>query len=80
MKILVLLAVLANVVVFMWEFRHGASDRGLKTSQQHEPIVLVSELKADPPVLDTDFTSLYPPGLDPRSDNLLTEQPVLADF
>jgi len=83
MKILFFLATLANVVLFMWEFKHGAFDREVKTSQQplREPIVLVGELKAKLAVsADVDFISLFPRGLDPRSDNLLTEQPDLADF
>ncbi|MDP1666043.1 MAG: hypothetical protein Q8L79_13065 [Methylobacter sp.] len=80
MKILFLLAALANVVLFMWEFRQGGFELNVKTSQQplREPMVLVSELKHD--VVNVEFRSLYPPGLDPRSDNLLTEQLVLADF
>ncbi len=80
MKILFFLAVLANVVLFMWEFKHGAFEREVKTSPQplRERIVLVSELKHE--VENVDFRSLYPRGLDPRSDNLLTEQPVFTDF
>lgn len=80
MKILFLLAALANVTLFMWEFKHGAFEPAVKTSQQsiREPIVLVGELKHE--VVNIDFKSLYPPGLDPRSDNLLTEQFVVADF
>lgn len=83
MKILFFLAVLANVVLFMWEFKHGAFEREVKTSQQplREPIVLVGELNAKLAVsADVDFISLFPRGLDPRSDNLLTEQPVFTDF
>lgn len=80
MKILVLLVALLNVALFMWEYRHGAFEQVSKASQQPDPeqIVLVSELKNE--VVDVDFTSLYPPGLDPLSDNFLTEQFVLADF
>jgi len=80
MKILVLLIALVNVMLFMWEYRQGAFEQGSKASQQpdREQIVLVSELKNE--VVDVDFTSLYPPGLDPLSDNFLTESAVLEDF
>jgi hypothetical protein len=80
MKILVLLIALANVVLFMWEYRQGAIGQAGKISQaaDRETIVLVSELKKE--VADVDFTSLYPPGLDPLSDNFLTEPAVLEDF
>ncbi len=80
MKILVLLIALANVVLVMWEYRHGAFEQVAKTPQQpaREPILLVSELKKE--VVDIDFISLYPPGLDPLSNNLLTEPFVLEDF
>jgi hypothetical protein len=80
MKILVLLLALANVVLFMWEYRSGAFVQAVKTSQQadREPIVLVSELKNE--VVNVDFISLYPPGLDPLSDNLLAEHFTLEDF
>jgi len=80
MKVLVLLIALANVVLFMWEYRQGAFDQGSKASQQpdREQIVLVSELKKE--AVNVDFISLYPPGLDPRSDNFLTEPSVLEDF
>ncbi len=80
MKILVLLIALANVALFMWEFRQGAFEQGSKASQQPdlEQIVLVSELKNE--VVNVDFISLYPPGLDPLSDNFLTKPSVLEDF
>jgi len=80
MKILVFLTALANVVLFMWEYRHGAFEQAAKTSQQpaRESILLVRELKKE--VVDVDFISLYPPGLDPLSDNFLTEPFVLEDF
>jgi hypothetical protein len=61
----IFLAVLANVVLFMWEFKHGAFDQGVKISQQplREPIVLVGELKAKLAVsADVDFISLFPRG------------------
>lgn len=47
MKILFFLAALANVVLFMWEFRQGAFERDAKTAQQplRERVLLVSELK-----------------------------------
>jgi len=80
MKILVLLVALLNVVLFMWEYRQGAFEQVTKDPQQQggEPIVLVSELRNE--LLNVDFTSLYPPGFDPRSDNLLTEPFDLEDF
>ncbi|HEY8035443.1 MAG TPA: hypothetical protein VIF37_07640 [Methylobacter sp.] len=80
MKILFFAMVLANVVLFMWEFKYGAFEQAGKTQQQpaREQIVLVSELKNE--VINIDFRSLYPPGLDPQFNNLLTEQLVLADF
>lgn len=87
MKILFFLAVLANVVLFMWEFKYGAFERTTQASQQagQERILLISELQVDRAVsdgsiTDVDFTSLYPPGLDPLADNLLTEQLDLEDF
>lgn len=80
MKILFLLAALANVVLFMWEFKNGAFEPPVKISQQpvREPMILVGELKHE--VVNVDFKSLYPPGLDPRSDNLLIEAFTLEDF
>ncbi|HEY8095052.1 MAG TPA: hypothetical protein VIE65_03040 [Methylobacter sp.] len=80
MKVLVLLIALANVVLFMWEYRNGAFEQVAKLPQQpaREPILLVRELKKE--VVGVDFTSLYPPGLDPLSDNFLTEPFVLEDF
>jgi hypothetical protein len=80
MKILVLLIALANVVLFMWEYRQGAFEQGSKAFQQtdREQIVLVSEVRNE--VVDVDFTSLYPPGLDPLSDNFFTESSILEDF
>lgn len=80
MKILVLLIALANVVLFMWEYRHGGLEPAGKASRQpsREPIVLVSELKRE--VVTVDFRSLYPPGLDPRADNLLMAPFALEDF
>lgn len=66
MKVLVLLATLANVVLFMWEFRQGAFEREVKISQQplRERVLLVSELKAKLAVsADVDFISLFPRGL-----------------
>jgi hypothetical protein len=80
MKTLVLLIALVNVVLFMWEYRQGAFEQGSKAFQQpdRERIVLVSELKSE--VVNVDFTSLYPPGLDPLSDNFLTKPSVLEDF
>lgn len=80
MKVLFFTVVLANIAVFMWEFKYGAFEETGKTQQQpgREPIVLVSELKID--VINVDFKSLYPPGLDPRFNNLLTEQLALTDF
>jgi hypothetical protein len=71
---------LANVVLFMWEYRQGAFGQDSKAAQQQgrEPIVLVSELKRE--AANVDFTSLYPPGLDPLADNLLTERPALENF
>jgi hypothetical protein len=80
MKILALLVALLNVVLFMWEYRQGAFEQGSKDAQQQgrEPIVLVSELRNE--LVNVDFTSLYPPGFDPRSDNLLTEPFDLEDF
>lgn len=87
MKILFFLAVLANLVVFMWEYKYGAFERSINASRQlgKEPILLVNEVKVNQldlkeKILDVDFTSLYPPGLDPRADNLVTEQFVLEDF
>ncbi len=84
MKVLFFLVLLANVALFMWEYRQGAFERDSKAAQQQgrEPIVLVSELSnvSNEQAVNVDFTSLYPPGLDPRADNLLTEQLVLADF
>ncbi|MGR9012042.1 MAG: hypothetical protein ACU83U_00210 [Gammaproteobacteria bacterium] len=82
MKVFVLLVLLANVVLFMWEFKQGAFERDVKSSVQHgqEQILLVSELKAELPLVDVDFTSLYPPGLDPLANNLLTESLILEDF
>lgn len=87
MKILVLLAALANIVLFMWEFKYGAFERHPPASQHQgqERILLVSELKSDRkvsngPIVDIDYISLYPPGLDPLADNLLTEPFVLEDF
>lgn len=80
MKVLVLLLALANVVLFMWEYRNGAFVQTAETSQQadREPIVLVSELKNE--AVNVDFISLYPPGLDPLINNMLTEQAVIEDF
>jgi hypothetical protein len=80
MKVLVLLIALANVVLFMWEYRHGAFVQANKTSPQpsREPIVLVSELRHE--LVNVDFRSLYPPGLDTRADNLLTGPFALEDF
>ncbi|MDP1774851.1 MAG: hypothetical protein Q8L15_21495 [Methylobacter sp.] len=80
MKILVLLIALANVVLFMWEYRNGAFEQVVKTSQRpnREPIVLVSELKKE--AVNVDFISLYPQGLDPLADNSLTEPFALKDF
>lgn len=80
MKLLVLLIVLANVVLFMWEYRNGAFEPAVKPPQQpgREPILLVNELKKE--AVHVDFTSLYPPGLDPLSDNFLTAPFVLEDF
>ena len=80
MKILVLLIALANVVLFMWEYRQGAIGQAGKTSQpaDREAIVLVSGLKKE--AVNVDFISLYPPGLDPLADNLLTEPFVVEDF
>ncbi len=71
---------MADVVLFMWEFKQGAFEGDVKTSQQtlRERVLPVSELKHE--VANIDFRSLFPPGLDPLADNLLTEQPVLADF
>ncbi|MBL6987013.1 MAG: hypothetical protein ISR72_08260 [Methylobacter sp.] len=82
MKIVVLLVSLANVVLFMWEFKQGAFEHDVKSSVQHgqEQILLVGELKAEQVKGDVDFTSLYPPGLDPLANNLLTESFVLEDF
>lgn len=86
MKILFFLAALANVVLLMWELKFGAfmhNDNNFSLGD--EQIMLVSELyissaPAEEPVLNVDFTSLYPSGLDPLADNFLTEQPVLEDF
>lgn len=80
MKVLFFAVVLVNIAVFMWEFKYSAFEQAGKTQQQpgREPIVLVSELKID--VINVDFRSLYPPGLDPRFNNLLTEQLALTDF
>ena len=80
MKVLFFLVLLANVVLLMWEYRQGGFEQAGKAAQQQgrEPIVLVSELRKE--VVNVDFTSLYPPGLDPRSDNLLTKQPTFDDF
>lgn len=80
MKVLFFPAALANVVLFMWEFRQGAFERDVKISQQplRERVLLVNELKHE--VANVDFRSLFPPGLDPPADNLLTVQPVLANF
>lgn len=84
MKILFFLVLLANVALLMWEYRQGAFEHDSKAAQQQgrEPIVLVSELRkaANEQAVNVDFTSLYPPGLDPRSDNMLTEPFALADF
>ena len=84
MKILALLVALLNVVLFMWEYRQGAFEQDTKDAQQQgrEPIVLVSELRnsSNEQAVNVDFTSLYPPGFDPRSDNLLTEPFDLEDF
>lgn len=80
MKVLFFAVVLANIAVFMWEFKYSAFEQAGKDPQQpgREPIVLLSELKID--VINVDFRSLYPPGLDPRFNNLLTEQLALTDF
>lgn len=84
MKILFFAVVLANIVVFMWEYRQGALSQVNKAPQQYgqERILLVSELQSDRsgPVMDIDFISLFPSGLDPLANNLLTEQFVLEDF
>lgn len=82
MKIMVYLLVLVNIALFMWEFRYGALDSGDKAAPQpgQEPIVLVSEVKVVASVGDVDFTALYPPGLDPLADNLLTKPFALEDF
>ncbi len=83
MKVLFFLVLLANVALFMWEYRQGAFEQDSKAAQQgREPIVLVSELRnaSNEQGVNVDFTSLYPPGLDPLADNLLTEPAVLADF
>ena len=82
MKIMVYLLVLANVVLFMWEFRYGAIDQGSKAEPQRgqQAIVLVSEVKTVAAVWKVDFTTLYPQGLDPLADNLLTEPFALEDF
>jgi hypothetical protein len=83
MKILFLLGALANVVLFMWEFKQGAFERSAEAVQQagQERILLVSELEnANRVVSDVDFTALYPADLDPLANNLLTEQLVLEGF
>ncbi|MGZ5620663.1 MAG: hypothetical protein ACXWFG_07325 [Methylobacter sp.] len=84
MKILFFAMVLTNIVLFMWEYRQGAFEQHNQAPQQHgqERILLVSELRTvfNGPVMDIDYTSLYPPGLDPLADNLLTEQLILEDF
>lgn len=80
MKILTLLIALANVVLFMWEYRYGAVEQDSKATQQQgrESIVLVSELRNE--VVNVDYISLYPPDLDPLADNFLTKPFVLEDF
>jgi hypothetical protein len=79
MKVLFFAVVLANIVVFMWEYRQGAFGQVTAPQQPgREPIVLVRELKKE--VVNIDFISLYPPGLDPQFNNLLTEQLALTDF
>lgn len=87
MKILFFLAVLANVALFMWEYKYGAFEEAIEADQQwgKEKILLVSELPAklavlNEPVTDVDFTALFPQGLDPLADNLLTKQFFLKDF
>ena len=87
MKILFFLVVLTNVVLFMWEYKYGEFEESIKTFQQRskEQILLVCELKpkrvvSNEPVTDIDFTALYPQGLDPLANNLLTEQFILKDF
>lgn len=61
MKVLVLLAALANVVLFMWEFRQGGFELNVKISQQplQEPMVLVSELKREIANVDFRFTRSF---------------------
>ncbi len=86
-KLLFFLAALANVVLFMWEYQHGAREPVIKTSEQpdREQILLVSESKAKRALIDAqavkvDFKTLYPPGLDPWGHNLLTGPLVIEDF
>ena len=53
MKILCLLLTLANISLFIWEYRNGAFTDSKTTSEQSnivgkEPILLASEMKAAP--------------------------------
>lgn len=66
MKIVFFLVALANVALFMWEYKKGAFEPVIETSQQNapvdqEPILLVSELKKDSPESET---ALFPSVLD----------------
>ncbi len=74
MKLLCLTVILANVTVFLWEYRSGAFETAEKYPAPPpttiiEPIVLVSEIKSNP------ATSINPTS-SPAQNPLTIEQPT----
>jgi hypothetical protein len=80
MKILFFLAVFAGGMWFIREYSQVAFGQAAINSEQRRHEWAALNAIRYGPMTDVDYISLFPPGLDPLADNLLTLPFVLEDF
>jgi hypothetical protein len=80
MKILFFLAIFGAALVFIREYKQSASGQLGISSEQRQYERAVINVAGYGPMTEVDYISLFPPGLDPLADNLLTQPFVLEDF